>query len=162
MQPHPKVRAVQAALDAATARDGSGGPATVRLLPEAVHTAAAAAEALGVPVGAIVNSLVFDADGAPLLVLTSGAHRVDVPRVAASVGAARLRRATPEFVREHTGQVIGGVAPLGHPAPLRTLVDTTLAGHAEVWAAGGVPRAVFPTTYAELLRITAGIPAGVA
>ncbi|SCL18275.1 Cys-tRNA(Pro) deacylase, prolyl-tRNA editing enzyme YbaK/EbsC [Micromonospora pallida] len=162
MQPHPNVRAVQDALDAATARDGSGGPAIVRLLPDAVHTAAAAAEALGVSVGAITNSLVFDADGTPLLVLTSGAHRVDTAGLSASLGVTRLRRATPDFVRTHTGQVIGGVAPLGHPAPLRTLVDTALAGHPEVWAAGGVPRAVFPTTYAELLRITTGTPAEVA
>ncbi|MDZ5442727.1 YbaK/EbsC family protein [Micromonospora sp. 4G57] len=162
MQPHPNVQTVQRALDAAGARDGSGGASQVRLLPEAVHTAAAAAEALGVGVGAIANSLIFDADDAPLLVLTSGAHRVDTAGLAASIGVTRLRRATPEFVKEHTGQVIGGVAPVGHPRPLRTLVDTDLAGYDEVWAAGGVPRAVFPTTYAELLRITAGTPTEVA
>ncbi|MEV0810178.1 YbaK/EbsC family protein [Micromonospora sp. NPDC050200] len=162
MQPHSNVRAVQAALDGAGARDGAGAPSVVRLLPEAVHTAAAAASALGVDVGAIANSLVFDADGAPLLVLTSGAHRVDTAGLAARIGVTRLRRATPEFVREHTGQVIGGVAPLGHPRPLRTLVDTALQGYDEVWAAGGVPQAVFPSTYAELLRITAGAPADVA
>lgn len=162
MQTHPNVQAVQEALDAADARDGSGRPSEVRLLPAAVHTAAAAAEALGVPVGAIANSLVFDADDTPLLVLTSGAHRVDTAGLAASLGVTRLRRATPEFVRRHTGQVIGGVAPLGHPGPLRTVVDTALAGYDEVWAAGGVPQAVFPTTYAELLRITVGAPAEVA
>ncbi|MFG1950931.1 YbaK/EbsC family protein [Micromonospora sp. NPDC048830] len=162
MQPHPNVRAVQEALAAAGARDGSGRPAEVRLLPEAVHTAAAAAAALGVPVGAIANSLVFAADDAPLLVLTSGAHRVDTAGLAASLGVTRLRRATPEFVRAHTGQVIGGVAPLGHPRPLRTVVDTALDEYDEVWAAGGVPQAVFPSTYAELLRITAGAPADVA
>ena len=162
MQSHPNVRAVQDALDDANARDGSGTPATVRLLPDAVHTAAAAAEALGVAVGAIANSLIFDADGAPLLVLTSGAHRVDTAGLAATLGVTRLRRATPEFVKQHTGQVIGGVAPVGHPTPLRTVVDTALTGYDEVWAAGGVPRAVFPTTYAELLRITAGTPAEVA
>lgn len=159
---HPNVQAVQDALDAAAARDGSGAPAAVRLLPDAVHTAVAAAEALDVAVGAIANSLVFEADGTPLLVLTSGAHRVDLPRLAASLGINRLRRASPEFVREHTGQPIGGVAPLGHPAPLRTLVDTALAAYVEVWAAGGVPRAVFPSTYEELLRLTAGTPAEVA
>ncbi|MEU8297249.1 YbaK/EbsC family protein [Micromonospora sp. NPDC048909] len=162
MQPHPNVRAVQDALAGADARDGSGAPAAVRLLPEAVHTAAAAADALGVQVGQIANSLIFDADDAPLLVLTSGAHRVDVAGLAASVGVSRLRRATPEFVRTHTGQPIGGVAPLGHPRPLRTLVDTALAAYHEVWAAGGVPRAVFPSTYIELLRITAGTPTEVA
>lgn len=162
MRSHPNVQTVQQALDDAGARDGSGGASRVRLLPEAVHTAAAAAEALGVGVGAIANSLIFDADDAPLLVLTSGAHRVDTAGLAATLGVTRLRRATPEFVKRHTGQVIGGVAPVGHPGPLRTLVDTALAGHDEVWAAGGVPQAVFPTTYAELLRITGGTPAEVA
>ncbi|MBO4210578.1 YbaK/EbsC family protein [Micromonospora echinofusca] len=162
MQPHPNVRAVQAALDDAGARDGSGTASAVRLLPEAVHTAAAAASALGVETGQIANSLIFEADGAPLLVLTSGAHRVDTAGLAARLGVTRLRRATPEFVREHTGQPIGGVAPLGHPAPVRTVVDTALAGYPEIWAAGGIPRAVFPTTYDELLRITAGTPAEVA
>ncbi|MEU4717497.1 YbaK/EbsC family protein [Micromonospora purpureochromogenes] len=162
MQPHPNVQAVQAALDGAGARDSAGAPSLVRLLPEAVHTAAAAAAALGVDVGAIANSLVFEADGEPLLVLTSGAHRVDTAELAARLGVTRLRRATPEFVREHTGQVIGGVAPVGHPRPLRTLVDTALQEYAEIWAAGGVPQAVFPSTYADLLRITAGIPTEVA
>ncbi|MEU6203667.1 YbaK/EbsC family protein [Micromonospora musae] len=162
MQPHPNVRAVQDALADAKARDAAGAPSAVRLLPEAVHTAAAAAEALGVDVGQIANSLIFEADGEPLLVLTSGAHRVDIAGLAASIGFTRLHRATPEFVRAHTGQPIGGVAPLGHPRPLRTLVDTALAAYQEIWAAGGVPQAVFPTTYDELLRITAGAPAEVA
>ncbi|WP_422774035.1 YbaK/EbsC family protein [Plantactinospora sp. WMMC1484] len=156
MQSHPNVQTVQDALENAGARDGSGAPSRVRILPEAVHTAAAAATALGVEVGQIANSLIFDAGGEPLLVLTSGAHRVDTARVAAGLGLTALKRATPEFVREHTGQPIGGVAPLGHPKPIRTLVDTALADHPEIWAAGGVPRAVFPTTSAELLRITAG------
>ncbi|MEH0928165.1 YbaK/EbsC family protein [Micromonospora sp. CPCC 205558] len=162
MQPHPNVRAVQDALTAAGTLDGAGEPTMVRLLPDAVHTAAAAAEALDVEVGQIANSLIFDADDTPLLVLTSGAHRVDTAGLAASIGITRLRRATPEFVRAHTGQPIGGVAPLGHPHPLRTLVDTALAAYPEIWAAGGVPQAVFPTTYAELLRVTTGTPAEVA
>ncbi|MFJ6196337.1 YbaK/EbsC family protein [Micromonospora sp. NPDC092111] len=162
MQSHPNVQAVQRALDEAGAHDGSGAASQVHLLPEAAHTAAAAAGALGVDVGAIANSLVFEADGAPLLVLTSGAHRVDTAGLAASLGVTRLRRASPDFVREHTGQVIGGVSPVGHPGPLRTLVDTALTGYDEVWAAGGVPQAVFPTTYAELLRITGGTAAEVA
>ncbi|MFV2083222.1 YbaK/EbsC family protein [Micromonospora sp. LOL_021] len=162
MQTHPNVQAVQDALDAADARDGSGAGCRVRLLPDAVHTAAAAAAALDIEVGQIANSLIFDADGEPLLVLTSGAHRVDTAKVAADLGIDALRRATPEFVREHTGQPIGGVAPLGHPKPVRTLVDVALEQYPEIWAAGGVPRAVFPTTYAELLRITAGSAAEVA
>lgn len=162
MQQHPNVRAVQDALDNAGARDGAGQPSQVRILPEAVHTAAAAAAALDIEIGQIVKSLIFDADGEPLLVLTSGAHQVDTARVAADLGVARLRRATPDFVREHTGQPIGGVAPVGHPKPIRTLVDTALAAYPQIWAAGGIPPAVFPTTHAELLRITAGSPAEVA
>jgi prolyl-tRNA editing enzyme YbaK/EbsC (Cys-tRNA(Pro) deacylase) len=162
MSRHPNVQAVQDALLGTDARDGSGRPSEVRMLPEAVHTAAAAAAALGIEVGQIANSLIFDADGEPLLVLTSGAHRVDTAKVAASLGVGKLKRATPEFVRTHTGQVIGGVAPLGHPKPLRTLVDTALERYGEIWAAGGVPQAVFPTTFAELVRITAGSPAEVA
>jgi prolyl-tRNA editing enzyme YbaK/EbsC (Cys-tRNA(Pro) deacylase) len=162
MQSHPNVQAVQDALDNAGGRDGSGAASRIRILPEAVHTAAAAAEALEIEVGQIANSLIFNADGDPLLVLTSGAHRVDTARVATDLGLTALKRATPEFVREHTGQPIGGVAPLGHPKPVRTLVDTALADYPEIWAAGGVPQAVFPTTYAELLRITDGSPAEVA
>ncbi|MEH1126644.1 YbaK/EbsC family protein [Micromonospora sp. CPCC 206061] len=162
MPTHPNVQAVQDALESADATDAAGQPCQVRMLPDAVHTAAAAAAALGVEVGQIANSLIFDADGEPLLVLTSGGHRVDTAKVAADLGLGALKRATPEFVRTHTGQAIGGVAPLGHPKPVRTLVDTALAGYPEIWAAGGVPRAVFPTTYAELLRVTAGTPAEVA
>jgi len=115
-----------------------------------------------VEVGQIANSLVFDADGAPLLVLTSGAHRVDTGKVAALVGATRVRRASPDFVRDATGQVIGGVAPVGHPEPIRTLVDRALEQYDEVWAAGGIPHAVFPATCAELVKVTGGELADVA
>src|SRR6187551_1940770 len=102
METHANVIAVQDALAAAGASD----TARVIVLDDAVHTAAAAAAALGVEAGQIANSLIFDADGEPLLVLTSGAHRVDTAKVAAGIGVAKLRRATPEFVREHTGQAI--------------------------------------------------------
>lgn len=136
--------------------------ARLQVLPDAVTTAAAAAAALGVEVGQIANSLIFDADGAPLLVLTSGAHRVDTGKVAAIIGAEKVRRASPEFVRAATGQVIGGVAPVGHPAPIRTLVDRALAEFDEVWAAGGIAHSVFPTTFAELLTVTGGDAADVA
>ena len=139
-----------------------GGTGKVVILPDSVHTAALAAEALGCEVGAIANSLVFDAEGTPVLILTSGAHRVDTAKVAALVGASRVRRASPDFVRDATGQGIGGVAPIGHPAPLRTLVDRALAGYDEVWAAGGIAHAVFPTTFAELVAVTGGEPADVA
>ena len=156
---HRNVDLVTAALLA-----GGADPARVArmtVLPDAVTTAAAAAAALGVEVGQIANSLVFDADGDPLLVLTSGAHRVDTGKVAALIGARRVRRASPDFVRAATGQAIGGVAPVGHPAPLRTLVDRDLARYDEVWAAGGIPHAVFPTSYEELLAVTGGEPADV-
>jgi len=136
-------------------------PGEVRVLPESAPTAAAAAAQLGCEVGAIANSLVFAADGAPLLVMTSGAHRVDTARVAALVGAAVVARADAKSVRAWTGQVIGGVAPVGHPAPIRTLVDVWLAKYDVVWAAGGHPHAVFPTSYDELLRITGGTSAEV-
>ncbi|WP_249997810.1 YbaK/EbsC family protein [Actinoplanes sp. M2I2] len=162
MREHPNVIAVQDALDAAGAHTTDDAPSQVIVLDSAAHTAAAAAEALCIEVGQIANSLIFDADGEPLLVLTSGAHRVDTAKVAASLGLGKLRRATPEFVREHTGQAIGGVAPLGHPKPVRTLVDTALEQYEDVWAAGGVPQAVFPISFAELVRVTAGTPADVA
>jgi prolyl-tRNA editing enzyme YbaK/EbsC (Cys-tRNA(Pro) deacylase) len=138
-----------------------GAAGQVVELPEPAPTAAAAAEQLGCPVGAIANSLVFDADGEPLLVLTSGAHRVDTVQVAALVGAAKVRRATPEFVKAATGQPIGGVAPVGHPEPIRTLVDIWLEKYEVVWAAAGHPHTVFPTSYTELLRMTGGTPAEV-
>jgi prolyl-tRNA editing enzyme YbaK/EbsC (Cys-tRNA(Pro) deacylase) len=136
-------------------------PGEVRVLPESAPTAAAAAAQLGCEVGAIANSLVFAADGAPLLVMTSGAHRVDTARVARLVGAAVVARADAKSVRAWTGQVIGGVAPVGHPASIRTLVDVWLAKYDVVWAAGGHPHTVFPTAYDELLRITGGTSAEV-
>jgi prolyl-tRNA editing enzyme YbaK/EbsC (Cys-tRNA(Pro) deacylase) len=156
MQDHPNVRAVQDALEAAGARTAAGEPSRVVILAAAAPTAAAAAAALGIEVGQIANSLIFDADGAPLLVLTSGAHRVDTAKVAADLGVARLRRASADFVRQHTGQAIGGVAPVGHPAPVRTLVDSDLLAYGEIWVAGGVPHAVVPITPNDLIRVTAG------
>jgi len=138
-----------------------GVAGAVQVLPESARTAAAAAEQLGCDVGAIANSLVFAADEAPLLVLTSGAHRVDTSLVADLVGAASVSRADARLVREWTGQVIGGVGPVGHPASLRTLVDVWLAKYDVVWAAAGHPHAVFPTSFDELVRITGGTPAEV-
>jgi prolyl-tRNA editing enzyme YbaK/EbsC (Cys-tRNA(Pro) deacylase) len=131
-----------------------GGTGRVVILPDSVHTAALAAEALGCEVGAIANSLLFDADGSPVLILTSGAHRVDTARAAATIGVSGLERATPEFVRRHTGQVIGGVSPIGHPAPVPTYLDSWLRRYDPVWAAAGHPAAVFSSTYDELLVMT--------
>lgn len=141
----------------------AGVPGRVRILPSAAPTAVAAAEQIGCPVGAIANSLVFTAsDDQPVLILTSGAHRVDTAKVAALIGVAALNRATPDFVRQHTGQVIGGVGPIGHPAPIRTILDTELAEFQEIWAAGGVAHAVFPISYQELLELTGAQPLAVA
>jgi prolyl-tRNA editing enzyme YbaK/EbsC (Cys-tRNA(Pro) deacylase) len=132
------------------------------MLTDSARTAAEAAAALGCEVGAIASSLVFTADGEPLLVMTSGAHRVDTELVAGLLGVAKVRRADADVVRAATGYAIGGVAPVGHPGPLRTLVDEALAQYDVIWAAAGHPHAVFPTTYDELVRITGGTPARVA
>ena len=130
------------------------GTGRIVSLPDSVHTAALAAEALGCEVGAIANSLLFDSGEGPVLVLTSGGHRVDVTATAARIGVPRLKRASPDFVREHTGQVIGGASPPAHPAPVPTYLDRHLATFDEIWAAAGHPAAVFSTTYAELLAMT--------
>ncbi|WP_017933880.1 YbaK/EbsC family protein [Nocardioides sp. Iso805N] len=145
---HPSISAFR------TAHDERGGTGDIVILPDSVHTAALAAEALGCEVGAIANSLLFEAAGRPVLILTSGAHRVDTTLAAERIGVPKLKRASPEFVREHTGQVIGGVSPLGHPAPVPTYLDRWLARYPVVWAAAGHPASVFSTTYAELLAMT--------
>jgi prolyl-tRNA editing enzyme YbaK/EbsC (Cys-tRNA(Pro) deacylase) len=134
----------------------AGIPGEIVVLPDAASTAVLAAEALGVEVGAIANSLVFWSDDEPLLVMTSGAHRVDTRALAERLGRQRIARATVDQVREATGQAIGGVAPTGHPAPLTTVVDEDLAGYPEIWAAGGTPHTVFPLTFDELVRLTGG------
>ena len=149
MAEHTSITSFRAALAAA------GGTGRIVVLPDSVHTAALAAEALGCEVGAIANSLVFDADGGPALILTSGSHRVDTAKVAAELGVSKLKRATPEFVREHTGHVIGGVSPIDHPRPVPTYLDRSLARYDEIWAAAGHPAAGFSTTYTELLDMTA-------
>ena len=152
----PAVARVRAALEA------RGAQGRVVVLDASARTAQAAADALGCEVGAIANSLVFSADGEPLLVLTSGAHRVDTAHVAALVGTQRLDRADPAFVKARTGMAIGGVAPVGHLEPIRTLVDVALARYATVWAAAGHPHTVFATSYDELVQLTGGRPAKVA
>jgi prolyl-tRNA editing enzyme YbaK/EbsC (Cys-tRNA(Pro) deacylase) len=137
---------------------GVGGD--VRWFDEATPTAVHAAEALGVDVGAIANSLIFALDGEPVLVLTSGSHRVNTGWLGTQLGGT-LKRADATMVRSATGQVIGGVAPVGHPRPVRTFVDTALANYPEVWAAAGHPNTVFPTTFDELVRLTGGTPTAV-
>lgn len=146
------VRAVRSVLDAFELP----GADRIRHIPDGARTAAEAAAAVGVEVGAIANSLVFVADGEPILVMTSGGHRVDTALLAERIGVGEIGRATPEIVKAATGQVIGGVAPVGHPAPLRTFIDPVLETFPEIWAAAGHSHAVFPLTYADLVRITGG------
>ena len=139
-----------------------GGTGRIVVLDEGVHTAKLAAEALGCEVGAIANSLLFDLDDRPVLILTSGSHRVDVDLVSPVLNEALgttggPRRAAPDFVRRHTGQVIGGVSPFAHPAPVPTFLDVALREHPVIWAAAGHPAAVFSSTYPELQALTGAI-----
>lgn len=154
MSSHPSVQQVQAALA------DHGLRPEITWFDDAVTTAALAAEALGVEIGQIANSLIFTLDGEPVLVLTSGSHRVDTAWLGEQLDGT-VGRASKETVKAATGQAIGGVAPLGHPAPVKTLVDTELARHPEIWAAAGHPMTVFPTTYEDLVRITGGTPTAV-
>lgn len=158
MAPHEDTAALPArSQQVAHLLTAAGVTGRVRELAESTRTAAEAASALGCEVGAIANSLVFISDDVPVLVLTSGRHRVDTEALAARWGRGPLRRATPEQVRQATGQAIGGVAPVGHPRTLPAVVDQALADYSRVWAAAGTPRTVFPTTVDELLRITGGL-----
>lgn len=132
----------------------AGSADTVAVFETQVPTAAAAAAALGCDVAAITNSLVFDVDGAPLLILASGAARVDTGKVAAQLGSGKIRRATPDFVLAHTGQRVGGVAPIGHPEKIRTILDQSLKTHELLWAGAGDHNSMFSITYQDLHRIT--------
>ena len=136
----------------------AGASGSVRTFDVSTRTALEAASVLGCPVAAIANSLVFIADGAPVLVLTSGAHRVDVTHLARCLGWSVLRRATPDEVRATTGQVIGGVAPLGHVGALESFIDEDLAQQNPIWAAAGAPNAVFSTSFAELTELSGARP----
>lgn len=141
----------------AAAVAAAGIEPAIKILDADAKTAAAAAEQLGCEVGAIANSLVFECDGEPLLVMASGAARVDTNVVAQRLGATAINKANPKLVRNATGQVIGGVAPTGHPAPLRTVVDETLATYPVIWTAAGTADSVMPLTYAQLLALTGGM-----
>jgi prolyl-tRNA editing enzyme YbaK/EbsC (Cys-tRNA(Pro) deacylase) len=113
-----------------------------------------AAAQLGCEIGAIANSLVFTADGEPLLVLASGAHRVNVKRLATYLGVKKVRRAESDFVYRATAQHVGGVAPVGHPRPIKTLIDETLSNYEVIWAGAGTESAMFATSVAaqDILR----------
>lgn len=134
----------------------AGIETSIRVLPDSARTAPEAAAAIGCEVAAIANSLVFLADGQPILVMTSGGHRADVAVVARSIGATEVGMASASVVRASTGQAIGGVAPTGHPEPLRTYIDEALAEHDEIWAAAGHPHTVMPLTFDSLRRLTGG------
>jgi prolyl-tRNA editing enzyme YbaK/EbsC (Cys-tRNA(Pro) deacylase) len=141
----------------ATAVAAAGIEPIVRILDADAKTAVAAAAQLGCEVGAIANSLVFDCDGEPLLVMASGAHRVDTELLARTLSAMAIRKADPQLVRTATDQVIGGVAPTGHPRRLRTVVDETLARYPVIWTAAGTADSVMPMTYEQLLVVTEGV-----
>jgi prolyl-tRNA editing enzyme YbaK/EbsC (Cys-tRNA(Pro) deacylase) len=129
-----------------------GHPVEVRRFPEGTKTAQDAARAVGCDVGQIVKSLVFVADGRPVLALTSGANRVDTDRLAGHAGARVVRRASPEEARSATGFAVGGTPPFGHPERVRAFLDRDLLAFDEIWAAAGAPDAVFRTTPDELRR----------
>ncbi len=130
--------------------------------PAGTRTAADAADAIGCDVAQIVKSLVFAADGHPVLVLTSGSNRVDVDRVADLLGAATVTKADADLVRSATGFAIGGTPPFGHPAPLPTLVDRDLLDHEVVWAAAGTPNSVFPLAPEVVIARSGGTVADIA
>ena len=144
----PIVENVRGALLAA------GLPDTVIIVPDSVATAAAAAAVLGCEVGAIANSLIFECDGEPLLILASGGAKVDTKKVARDHGLPKISRANPDFVLQHAGQGVGGVAPLGHPSPIRTFLDTDLLEFPLLWAGAGSHQAMLSISYQQLLLST--------
>jgi prolyl-tRNA editing enzyme YbaK/EbsC (Cys-tRNA(Pro) deacylase) len=137
-------------------------PFTMRVFEEGTHTAVAAAEALGVELGQIASSIVFklivDGEDVPLLVITSGQHKVDTAKVAQYLGVEKLHRADAEFVRNASGFAIGGVAPVGWTHKPRAIIDTALQQFLTIWAAAGHPYTVFQTSYAELQTLAEAEP----
>jgi prolyl-tRNA editing enzyme YbaK/EbsC (Cys-tRNA(Pro) deacylase) len=134
----------------------------IREFPDGTRTATDAARAVGVEVAQIVKSLVFVADGQPVVALVAGSNRLDPARLALAVGATRVQQADPDTVKTATGFPIGGVPPLGHPSPLPCVIDRDLLAHHELWAAAGTPRHVFAVPSAVLERVTGGIVADIA
>ncbi len=130
--------------------------------PQGTRSAADAARAIGTTLGQIVKSLVFLADGRPILALTSGRNRVDSGKLARAAGATRVERADADRVRAATGFAIGGVPPVGHTPPLETFIDEDLLGYEVVFAAAGTPTAIFPIVPKDLVRITGGRTADLA
>ena len=142
---------------AALAEHGCAGQ--IKVLSDSARTAAEAASALGIEVGQIASSLIFKLpDGSPLLVITSGRHRVDTDLVAQNLGIEKLGRVDADYVKEQSGFSIGGVAPIGWVSPATILIDQALNDYEVVWAAAGHPHAVYPTSFAELLECTGARP----
>lgn len=136
-------------------------PITVTRFPASTHTAQDAAREIGCSVAEIVKSLVFVADGEAVMVLCSGAARVDEGKLRAVLGAAGTRRATADEAKNATGYAIGGVPPFAHAAPVRVIVDRGLLAFAKVWAAAGLPDAVFPIAPPDLVRLSSAALADV-
>jgi|UniRef100_UPI00404AEBEA prolyl-tRNA editing enzyme YbaK/EbsC (Cys-tRNA(Pro) deacylase) len=127
----------------------------VHVLSESARTAQEAANALGIEVGQIASSLIFKLmDGSPLLIITSGRHRVDTDLVARTLGVEKLDRVDADYVKDKSGFSIGGVAPIGWISPATILIDLALNDYDVVWAAAGHPHAVYPTSFAELVACT--------
>lgn len=145
------------------ARAADGGVAiVVTRFPASTHTAQDAAREIGCAVAEIVKSLVFLAEGVPVVVLCSGASRVDEAKLRAVLGTTAVRRATADEAKAATGYAIGGIPPFAHATPTRVLVDRGLLGFATVWAAAGLPDAVFPIAPHDLVRLAGGVEADVA
>ena len=143
----------------ATALIEHGCAGQIKVLSDSARTAAEAATALGIEVGQIASSLIFKLpDGSPLLIITSGRHRVDTELVARNLGIEKLGRVDAVYVKEQSGFSIGGVAPIGWVSPATILIDEALNDYEVVWAAAGHPHAVYPTSFAELLAITSAKP----
>jgi prolyl-tRNA editing enzyme YbaK/EbsC (Cys-tRNA(Pro) deacylase) len=127
----------------------------IKVLTDSARSAAEAASALGIEVGQIASSILFKMpDDSPLLVITSGRHRVNTELVAKNLNISELGRVDADYVKEKSGFSIGGVAPIGWLNPTKIIIDEALNDYEVVWAAAGHPHAVFPTTYSELARIT--------
>ena len=131
----------------------------VHVLSDSARTAQEAADALGILVGQVASSIVFKLDDeSPLLVITSGRHRVDTKLVAEKLGVAKLHRVDADYVKEKSGFSIGGVSPVGWVSPATILIDEALNDYEVVWAAAGHPHSVYPTTFAELVAATGAKP----
>lgn len=148
--------AVKRVREALTLHNLSG---QIKVLSDSARTAKDAASALGIEVGQIASSLIFKLeDGSPLLVITSGRHRVDTELVAKNLGISELGRVDADYVKEKSGFSIGGVAPIGWVSPATILIDQALSDYEVVWAAAGHPHAVYPTTFTELIQCTGAKP----